>query len=303
MPNPRPRAGAGLSTRMWWTLAAFINRSALRAPTPKRSPPSVLSVLVDAGLVVYADEHKPHRLILNAIVRAEVPLAYGVVKPGRTKIDDRYVFALPPPSDVLEADGKAATSIVVWRGGTQYGRVRQGGKREGWISEVAAPAAKVPLAMAAIGTMLSGPALPYLPEESESNTMEHLVGESGGGKTTIVRVGASVHGKGSQTTDPDSYLESYKNTINASENILLAHNHLGVCFDELKNIEQKAAATFAYDFGAGRRKGRITPTDRRVPVIAGRCLVSAPARSRSPIAPMNMRSVSKRWIPALMSGC
>ena len=69
--------------------------------------------------------------------------------------------------------------------------------------------------MTAIGTMLSGPALPYLPEESESNTMLHYVGESGSGKTTIVRVGASVHGKGSQTTDPDSFLESYKNTINA----------------------------------------------------------------------------------------
>jgi hypothetical protein len=113
--------------------------------------------------------------------------------------------------------------------------------------------------MAAIGAMLSGLALPYLPEEFEANTMLHVVGESGSGKTTIVRVGASVHGKGSQTTDPDSYLESYKNTINASENILLAHNHLGVCFDELKNIDQKAAATFAYDFATGRRKGRMNP--------------------------------------------
>jgi Domain of unknown function (DUF927) len=221
-------------------------------------PAKCMSALVDAGLVVYADDHKRHRLILNAVVRAEVPLAYGVVKTGRTKIDDRYVFALPPPTGVIEADGKAAgTSIVVWRGSTQYGRARQGGKREGWISEVAGPAAKIPLAMVGIGTMLSGPALPYLPEASESNTMAHLVGESGGGKTTIVRAGASVHGKGAQTTDPGSYLESYKNTINSSENILLAHNHLGVCFDELKNIDQRAAATFAYDFGTGRRKGRM----------------------------------------------
>ena len=147
--------------------------------------------------------------ILNAVVRAKVPLAYGIEKTGLTKVGDRYVFALP--SGVIEADGKGdGASIVVWRGGTQYGRVRQGGKREGWISEVAAPAARVPLAMTAIGTMLSGPALPYLPEESESNTMEHLVGKSGGGKTTIVRVGASVHGKGSQTTDPDSYLNRTK---------------------------------------------------------------------------------------------
>jgi hypothetical protein len=230
-------------------------------------PAKCMSALVDAGLVVYSDDVKRHRFILNAVVRAEVPLAYGIVKTGRTKIDDRYVFALPPPAEIVEADGKTGTSMVVWRGSTQYGRARQGGEWEGWISSVARPAEKVPLAMAAMGVMLSGPALPYLPPENEANTMEHLVGESGSGKTTIVRVGASVHGKGSQTTDPDSYLESYKNTINSSENILLAANHLGVCFDELKNIDQKAASTFAYDFATGRRKGRMNadnssrPTD------------------------------------------
>jgi hypothetical protein len=215
-------------------------------------PADCMRSLVD---VVHIDDEKRHRRILNAIVRAEVPLAYGIIKAGRTKVGDRYVFA--SSAGIIEPDGKAATSIVVWRGGAQYGRVRQGGRRAEWISRVVAPAEKAPLAMAAIGTMLSGPALPYLPEEYEANTMLHFVGESGSGKTTIVRAGASLHGKGSQTTDPDSYLESYKNTINAAENILLAHNHLGVCFDELKNIEQKAAQTFAYDFSAGRRKGRM----------------------------------------------
>jgi Domain of unknown function (DUF927) len=220
-------------------------------------PAKCISALVDAGLVVYADAMKRHRLILNAVVRAKVPLAYGIVKTGRTKIDDRHVFALPPPIGVIEPNGKAVTSIVVWRGPTQYGRVREGGKRERWIAEVAAQAGKVPLAVASIGVMLSGPGIPYLPEEYESNTMMHLVGESGCGKTTIVRVGASVHGKGSQTTDPESYLESYKNTANSSENIFLAQNHLGICLDELKTIDQKWAQTFAYDFAMGRRKGRM----------------------------------------------
>ena len=220
--------------------------------------------LVDAGLVVYSDDQKRSRLILNAVVRAKVPLAYGIEKTGLTKVGDRHVFALP--SGVIEADGEGdGASIVVWRGTNQYGRVRRGGKREEWISGVAEPAAKAPLAMAAIGTMLSGPALPYLPPEYESNTMIHYVGDTGTGKTTIVRVGASVHGKGSQTTDPDSFLESYKNTINATENILVAHNHLGVCFDELKNVDQRAANTFAYDFGAGRRKGRMNPDNSSRP--------------------------------------
>jgi hypothetical protein len=217
-----------------------------------------MRVLTDAGLVVFCDEEKRHRYILNAVVRAEIPLAYGIVKAGWVKIDDRYVFALPPPIGVIEPDESTTQgSRVVWRGGAQYGRVRQGGTREGWMSEVAARAAKVPLAAAGIGLMLSGPAIPYFPEECESNLMGHFVGESGCGKTTAVRAGASVYGKGAQTTDPGSYLESYKTTINAVENILLAHNHLGICFDELKNIDPRAAATFAYDFATGRRKGRM----------------------------------------------
>jgi hypothetical protein len=87
-----------------------------------------MRALVDAGLIVYVDDEKRHRRILNAVVRANVPLAYGIVKTGRTKIGDCHVFALP--TGVIEADGKGAgTSIVVWRGNTRYGRVREGGKR------------------------------------------------------------------------------------------------------------------------------------------------------------------------------
>jgi hypothetical protein len=71
--------------------------------------------LVDAGLIVYSDDPRRSRLILNAVVRAKVPLAYGIEKTGLTKVGDRHVFALP--SGVIEADGKGdGASIVVWRG-------------------------------------------------------------------------------------------------------------------------------------------------------------------------------------------
>jgi hypothetical protein len=83
------------------------------------APANCMRTLVDAGLAVYVDDEKRHRRILNAIVRAEVPLAYGVVKTGRTKIDDRHVFALP--TGVVEADGRVwnkhrrlARKLSVW---------------------------------------------------------------------------------------------------------------------------------------------------------------------------------------------
>ena len=71
-------------------------------------PAECMSALVDAGLVVYSDDQKRSRLILNAVVRAKVPLAYGIEKTGLTKVGDRCVFALP--SGVIEADGKADRS-------------------------------------------------------------------------------------------------------------------------------------------------------------------------------------------------
>ncbi len=217
---------------------------------------SCVRALVDAGLVVHTDHQKRSRLILNAVVRANVPLAYGLVRTGLTTIEGGHVFALP--TGILKPSGRGPqSSVIVWRGDTQYGRMRQGGARAGWVSEVAAPAEMVPLAMASMGVMLSGPAIPFLPPGSEKNTAVHLVGDSGTGKSTIVCAGATVYGKGSQPPDPDSFLESYKNTVNQVENVLLAHNHLGICFDELKTIDQKAAQTFAYDFAMGRRKGRM----------------------------------------------
>jgi hypothetical protein len=231
-----------------------------------------MRTLTNAGLVVYADDLKRHRLILNAVMRAEVPLAYGLIKTGLVKIDDHNVFAR---SDrIIEPNGVDVgkrKSVVIWRGGDQYGRVRQDGKRDGWISGVVAPAKLVPLAQVAIGAMLSGPAIPYLPPECEINTIIHYVGDSGLGKTTIVRAGASVYGKGSQTTDPASFLETYKNTVNQLENVLQAANHIGACFDELKNIEPKAAETFAYQFATGQRKGACTLTIRHVPEAVGCC--------------------------------
>ena len=226
-----------------------------------------MRTLSSAGLVVHSDDLKRHRFILNAVVRADVPLAYGLIKTGLVPIGDHNVFARS--DGVIEPDGldeeEKRKSVGIWRGGSQYGRVRQDGKREKWISDVVARAERVPLAQVAIGAMLSGPAIPYLPPECEVNTIINYVGDSGLGKTTVVRVGASVHGKGSQTTDPESFLETYRNTVNAIESVLQAHNHTGACLDELKNIDPKGAETFAYQFATGQRKGRLHADDSSRP--------------------------------------
>ena len=41
-----------------------------------------MRTLSSAGLVVHSDDLKRHRFILNAVVRADVPLAYGLINSG-----------------------------------------------------------------------------------------------------------------------------------------------------------------------------------------------------------------------------
>ena len=89
------------------------------------------------------------------------------------------------------------------------------------------------------------------------NTIINLVNETSLGKTTALRAGASNWGEGSPTTSPTSFLEPWKTTANAAENLLAAHNHIGFCLDEMKSIDPKAAGSFAYDYALGKGKDRM----------------------------------------------
>ena len=107
--NPRPirlcsdmravHTESGVDGRRWALNVEVIDKRGDRrlvcftCAEAETKPAECMSALVDAGLVVYSDDQKRLRLILNAVVRAKVPLAYGIEKAGRTKVGDRYVFA------------------------------------------------------------------------------------------------------------------------------------------------------------------------------------------------------------------
>ena len=67
--------------------------------------------------------------------------------------------------------------------------------------------------------------------------MFHLVNTTSLGKTLGLRGGASNWGEGSDPAVPTSFIEPWKTTGNASENLLAAHNHIGFCLDEMKSID------------------------------------------------------------------
>jgi putative DNA primase/helicase len=212
-----------------------------------------IRALVNAGLKIYAPQlPKYHRLILDGFLKARAKLARRLTKAGWFALEGRSVFATP--SGVF---GDVGSTEVLWGGKEDICATSEAGSFESWKGHVCALAEGNAIPMVCIGTMLASPAIPYLPKQAEKNTMLNFVSTSSGGKTTSTRCGASVWGPGATTEVEGTFLKSWKTTANASESLLAGHNHIGLALDELKTVDAKASATFAYDFGAGRSKLRM----------------------------------------------
>ena len=214
-------------------------------------PSKCIHELASAGLLIHVEDPQLYRLLLKAVVHASVPLAYRLVKAGWFPIGSAYVFALP--SGVIPR----VEEEVIWGGDRNYCRTLQRGSMSRWRETVLAFADGNPILMACIGVMLASPAISFLPASAEVNTIINLVNTMSLGKTMGLRAGASNWGEGSPTTSPTSFLEPWKTTGNAGENLLAAHNHIGFCLDEMKSIDAKAAGSFAYDYALGKGKDRM----------------------------------------------
>jgi putative DNA primase/helicase len=209
--------------------------------------------LVNAGLRIYAPQlPKYHRLILDGFLKARAKLARRLTKAGWFTLEGKSVFATP--SGVI---GDVGSTQILWGGKEDICATSQAGTVDSWKAKVCALAEGNAIPMVCIGTMFASPAIPYLPRQAEKNTMLNFVSTSSGGKTTSTRCGASVWGPGATTEVEGTFLKSWKTTANASESLLAGHNHIGLALDELKTVDAKASATFAYDFGAGRSKLRM----------------------------------------------
>ena len=145
----------------------------------------------------------------------------------------------------------------MWDGGGGVCRTSKGRTLDQWKKEVVARCNGNAVPLTAVGTMLASPAIPFLDRAAEANTMVHFYGNTSQGKTTSLRAAASVWGCGAAVTSPQSFMHSWRMTANASENLLDAHSGIGICLDELASFDAKSAASFAYDFAAGRGKARM----------------------------------------------
>lgn len=154
------------------------------------------------------------------------------------------VYVLPDRT-IGEQDGER----VLFQGaGTVASQFKQRGTLDQWRDEVASLCVGNTLLAFCVSAAFAGPLLYHAGEPSGGI---HLVGDSSVGKTTSLRMAASVFGG-------KDYVRTWRMTDNAGESIAAQHSDALLILDELAQVDPKIAGEFAYMLGNGVGKGRAT---------------------------------------------
>ncbi len=117
--------------------------------------------------------------------------------------------------------------------------------------------------MFAVSAALAGPCVAWAGGIDSGGV--HFVGDSSTGKTTALRVAASVYG-------PPGFMQRWRGTDNGIEGVAAAHSDLCLCLDELAQLDPKAAGEAAYMLGNGAGKVRAGRSGGTRPRLSWRLL-------------------------------
>jgi putative DNA primase/helicase len=120
-----------------------------------------------------------------------------------------------------------------------------------WKSKVAQPAATHPLLVAALCHGLIGPMLELCDADGFGI---HFFGKSSSGKTTAAVLTASLWGP------PESFLKSWRTTVNGLEGVAAAQNEVLLVLDELRQASPDDIAQALYMISQGKGKQRAGRT-------------------------------------------
>lgn len=113
---------------------------------------------------------------------------------------------------------------------------------------------------------------PMLPLANEPSGAIHIVGPSSDGKTTALRIAASVMGS-------QKMVGNWRSTLNGLEGLAVAHNHLTLLLDEMAQVDPYEAAGAIYMIGNETGKGRANQDGSSEISPDGRHLFYQPVRS------------------------
>lgn len=198
-----------------------------------------LKILSDGGLVI-ATNHKAKDHLIHYI-RSSAPDQRARCTDHLGWHDGAFVL----PDKVI---GEAEERIVYEAPSGIRHSFAQKGTMEEWRQNVALPATGNSRAVFAISCAFA-PVLLKLMEEDSGGF--NLYGESSSGKTTLLRMAASVWGS-------PSYVRRWRATANGLEGLAQQHNDGLLILDELAQVNPKEAGESAYTLGNGSGKTRCS---------------------------------------------
>ena len=145
------------------------------------------------------------------------------------------------------------------------------GSWQEWRESVAVPIAGNSRLVLAISTAFAGPLLELAGEDSGGL---HLVGASSSGKTTALRLAASVYGQ------PNEFVCSWRSTTNGLEGLATNHNDGLLCLDELSQMDPRQAGEAAYMLANAKGKARASRTGSVRPAAKWRLLFLSSGEQR-----------------------
>lgn len=149
--------------------------------------------------------------------------------------------------------GESNEKLHYYSGAPALCKLSQKGTLDEWRENVAAKCQGNSRPVFALCAAFAGPLLDVLGSETCGF---HFVGDSSTGKSTLLKVAASVYG------DPGEYPRTWRSTDNALEATAAAHSDCLLVLDEIGQIEPHIIGQTVYMLGNGEGKSRAVETGR-----------------------------------------
>ena len=238
-------------------LKEFLSRKEIHEPGTK-----LLTKLASKGLEICTDGYKPlynltalSRYLRYALSKKKYPIRKMLNSGGW--VDDSFQTFL----FLNKSIGSKVSSEVILVPEASAMKNEAKGSLKGWkkaLSRIASHSTRISFAVAA---SLASPLVPIFNEE---NRLFHFFGKSGDGKSTLLKVAASLWGGPKYKIDCNS-------TRNAIQHEFALRNHLPVIADELHLLDQSGKENIGYAFGEGQGRIRLNKDYKREEIRTWRC--------------------------------
>lgn len=200
------------------------------------------------GLIHRGYKLSPHRDAKNQLRE----FLGGYDTPERVRLVNRMGWHGPDafmlPDRVV---GAPAEPLHYYSDSPSLCKIAVSGSLEDWRDNIATYCTRNTLLTFAVCTAFAGP---FLDIQAAESCGFHFVGDSSLGKSTLLKVAASVYGNPAT----GEYTKTWRTTDNALEGMAAAHSDCLLVLDEIGQIEPRIVGETVYSLGSGVGKSRAT---------------------------------------------